>query len=213
MSKSHSVSYRRGWLRAIFDGEGSVSYNRRTGVWNLTCSQKPGDVLNRIQQFLTAEGISFGVHRTDSSAMSVAIQNQANLKRFARKIGFTDRRKARLLRQIIADKERLLQPTKVRVPRLRYLLSRGVSYRKAARILGVSKQTIRRRAEQFGLREQAARLCGKTVGDLRRMYWYWGWDQTRIAAELGSSQATVSRFMREQEIPTRHARDYDRKTA
>lgn len=85
----------------------------------------------------------------------------------------------------------------------------GLSTTTLAKRFGCSDATIRNWMDRFGLKRRGPDYHGHTeypwrdAERLSRMYWNGGMDQEEVAAELGCSQHTVSKWLRRHDIPTR----------
>jgi len=94
---AESPSYQLGYLRGIFDAEGTVHRDR----FQIRVSSSKLDTISIVKKMLDASGISYGKISADKTAYVLPLYGKKNISNFNRKIGFRHPEKMDRLSRLI----------------------------------------------------------------------------------------------------------------
>jgi hypothetical protein len=203
--------YSRGWLRAFFDGEGSVSVSNHNISFSNTEPSVIDDALRHLAVFdITPR--SYETHRPPHKPITrLVLSRRDQVIRFAEDIGSSIPHKQAGINSLLAWYARPNQKRDVRwgdavVPtreQLETLLGKGLRHREIGALLGIPPTTIGHYIRGYGLGRERRQGPPPDPESVRRAYWDEGLSITELGLRYGYKGPTIVKFMEQHGIPRR----------
>jgi hypothetical protein len=203
--------YSRGWLRAFFDGEGSVSVSGHTIRFSNTEPSVIADAIRHLAVFdITPR--SYDSQRPPHKPITHLVLSCRELvTRFITEIGSSIPYKREGMDALLAWYARPNQKRNVRwgeatAPtreEIAALLAAGLTHRAIGERLGLSTGTVTHYVGGYGLGRERRPGPPPDPDDVRRAYWDEGLSTTELGERFGYKGAGIVKFMAQHGIPRR----------